>query len=397
MRSPSAIASCFVITASLTYASKTYQACPPLAGDVTVKVPNIYPESADFALSNCNFYIGLVSTQECYYSIDRSHVRRSLNNGSLVQYDPYTSTIDIIELPGVTHNEDYFVCGVKYSPATGTIYVSASTRKNWVPAIGVNLVGGPNRLVHYSPAEKSVLWTADIDSVVAEVEKETGSSFAGFQDSALDKDGNAYLFGTFGNIIVKVDKDGHASKFYYPKPNNDKSYGFGGAFVTQDNVLVLGDGVSDGFVRFDLSGPTPSEPIFNSPSGHPQDFEEILECDSLVAPRRYDYTVALCSNVLERKFSKHGVITVYTSGDGWKTSKFAGMFPTELAPPDVWSTAQLGTADRVYALSSSLPYDDGAFPQTKSTTLVDITDKIDAMVGEFAPSLAKASQTHQEL
>ena len=42
------------------YASETYPACPPLSGDVTINLPNIYPESADFSLSNCKFYIGLV-------------------------------------------------------------------------------------------------------------------------------------------------------------------------------------------------------------------------------------------------------------------------------------------------------------------------------------------------
>lgn len=50
-----------VVGAGSVGALKTYPACPPLSGDVTVKVPNIYPESADFALSNCRFYIGYVS------------------------------------------------------------------------------------------------------------------------------------------------------------------------------------------------------------------------------------------------------------------------------------------------------------------------------------------------
>ncbi|RYP16753.1 hypothetical protein DL765_004930 [Monosporascus sp. GIB2] len=323
---------------------------------------------------------------------------RSLNNGSLVEYDPYTSTTDIIEFPGVSHNSDFFVCGVDYSHATGTVYISASARAPWWPTIGANL-SGPNRLIHYSPLEKSILWQANIDPLVAEVQQQTGTPFAGFQDSAEDKDGNAYFFGTFGNIIVKVDKNGQATKFYSPDPVNDKSYGFGGAFVTQENVLVLADAISDGFVRFDLSGPTPSQPTFTAPSGHPEIFKDVLECDALNAPRRYNDAVALCSNVLDRQFAPHGIITVYTSEDGWKTSKYVGMIPTELEPPDVWSTAQFATADRVYALSSSLPYDDGAFPQTESTTLVDITEKVDELVGKFAPneSSSETGQVHEEL
>ncbi|KAJ5087782.1 hypothetical protein N7456_011398 [Penicillium angulare] len=358
----------FVVAVSLVRGFKTYPPCPPLIGDVTVNVPNIFPEGAEFAPSNCKFYIG------------------SLNNGSVVEYDPYTSVTEIIDLPGVSHNSDYFVCGVDYSHATGTIYISASARAPWWPSIGGNL-HGPNRLFQYSPLTKSILWEANIDPLLAQVEREVGTPYAGFQDSAEDKDGNAYFFGTFGNIIVKVDKTGKASKFYSPDPEKgDRSYGFGGAFVTKENVLVLADALSDGFVLFDLSGPTPSQPTFTTPTGHPANFNDVLECDALIAPPRYRDSVALCSNVLDRDFSQHGIITVYTSPDNWKTSQYVGMIPTDYGQnPDVWSTAQLATSDRVYALSSSLPYDDGKFPETKSTTLVDITDGVDRLVGKFAP------------
>ncbi|KAI1339736.1 hypothetical protein F5Y15DRAFT_381951 [Xylariaceae sp. FL0016] len=358
-------------------AFETYPDCPTLVGDVTVKAADIFPESAEFALSNCKFYIG------------------SLNNGSLIEHDPYTSVTREIKLPEVSHNEDYFICGVDFSYASGTIYVAASARYPWWPTIGANLTG-PNRIIQYSPITDSIVWSANIDDVIsAEVEK-TGSPFAGFQDMAEDRDGNAYFIGTFGNIIVKVDPKGQATKFYTPEPVNDKSYGFGGLFVTLDNVLVLGDGVSDGFVRFDLSSSTPARPSFTTPKGHPEDFEEILECDSLTAPRRYNDKVALCSNVLDRKFSKHGMITVYTSDDGWTTSEFVGMIVNDFGQwPDVWSTAQFATADRVYALSSSLPYDDSGFPHTKSTTLVDITDRVDKLVPKFVP--ADAQHAHEEL
>lgn len=39
---------------------KHFDPCPPLKGHVTVKVPDIYPEGADFALSSCKFYLGSV-------------------------------------------------------------------------------------------------------------------------------------------------------------------------------------------------------------------------------------------------------------------------------------------------------------------------------------------------
>ncbi|KAH8198340.1 hypothetical protein TruAng_007495 [Truncatella angustata] len=380
MRSLFTVIPSLVVVAGAARTSTTLAVCPPIEGDITVNVPNIYPEGADFALSSCKFYIG------------------SLNNGSLVEWDPYTSVANIIELPGVGHNSDYFVCGVDYSHATGTIYVAVSARAPWYPSIGGNLTG-PNRLIHYSPLEKSILWQADVDALVKEIEQETGSPIAGFQETAEDMDGNAYFIAAFSNVILKVDKDGQATKFYAPeKP--DRAYGFGGAFVTQENVLVLGDALSHAFVRFDLSGPTPTSPTFTAPQGHPDTYEGILECDALIAPPRFHDKVALCSSVLNRNYSPHGAITVYTSEDGWKTSKFAGVVPVEFGQsPDVWSTAQLASSDKVYALSSALPYDGGSFPQTHSTTLVDITAHVDDLVRHLVPSaepLEDASK-HEEL
>ncbi|KAI1871144.1 hypothetical protein JX265_006184 [Neoarthrinium moseri] len=366
----------FLVTlASRICAFKTYPACPPLAGDVTVNVSNIFPESAEFAPSNCRFYIG---------------------NGSLIEHDPYTSTTREINLPGVSHNTDYFVCGVDFGYASGTIYVAASSRYNWWPTIGGNLTG-PSRLMKYSPLNNEIIWSTNVGAVVSAEERETNTPFAGFQDMAEDEDGNVYFLGSFGNIILKVDPEGKATKFYSPDPVTDKSYGFGGAFMTRENVLVVGDAISQGFVIFDLSSSNPSLATFTKPTGHPKEFDEhVMECDAVTAPRRYEDNVALCSLVVDRKFSNHGMITVYTSVDGWKSSNFAGMIRTEFGQsPDIWSTAQLGTADRVYALSSSLPYDDAGFPNTKSTTLVDITDKVDQLVGKFGPNQDR--NAHEEL
>ncbi|KAK8054294.1 hypothetical protein PG996_013595 [Apiospora saccharicola] len=374
---------CLSSTAAATAArtSGSVPACPPLRGNVTVKVPDIYPESADFAFSTCKFYLG------------------SLNNGSLVEWDPYTSMGEIIEIPEVGHNPDFFLCGVDYSHATGTIYASVSARDPWMPYIGASL-RGPNRLIHYSPQEKTILWQANVDSLVQEMERDTGSPVAGFQDSAEDADGNAYFIAAFGNAILKVDPDGNATQFYSPE-RPATTYGFGGAFVTGDNVLVVADAVSRAFVRFELSGPAPSHPTVAAPRGHRGG--GVLECDALVAPPRYRDRVCLCSAVVDRALSPHGAIAAYQSEDGWRTSRFAGAIPVEFGQaPDVWSTAQLATADRVYALSSALPYDESlAFPRTGSTTLVDITDKIDALVGELARGADRsddgAGHDHEQL
>lgn len=225
--------------------------------------------------------------------------------------------------------------------------------------------------------------------MTTDLEQQLGSPFAGFQESAEDKDGNAYFIATFGNLIIKVDPRGNPTKFYSPEPEeiDARAYGFGSAFVTQENVLVVCDAVSDAFVLFDLSSSTPSQPIFAPPTGAPADAKSVLECDSLIAPARYEDKVALCTYTLDEQYSKHGIITVWVSSDGWRTSRYVGLIENEYGQsPDVWSTASLATSDRIYSLSSSLPYDAGEFPETNSTTLVDITERVDRLVGELVPA-----------
>ncbi|KAH8165467.1 hypothetical protein CIB48_g2796 [Xylaria polymorpha] len=347
--------------------------CAPFSGDLDVNIRNIYPEGGDWFPSNCKIYLG------------------SLNNGTLVEYDPYTTATNIIEFPGVTHNWEYFVCGVRYSRATDTIYVSASARAPWFntnsPGMGTNLTG-PNRLIQYSPRDRSIVWEVDLDPAISDIEQQIGTPVGGLQDSASDKDGNVYLPVTFGNFLLMVDRNGEVSRFYTPDLDKlDKSYGFGGLFITENNVMVLADGVSSGFVLFNLSGPNPTEAHFSKPEGLPDNDDIHLECDFLLAPRKYRDTVALCADVLSTSISPHGVITVYVSEDGWKTSKYAGAIPVAFGQsPDVFSTAQFATADRIYALSSALPYGPQIFPQVESTTLVDITTRVDELVGDAGAS-----------
>ena len=35
--------------------------CPPFSGDVTIDLPNIFPEGADFSYANCKFYVRYVN------------------------------------------------------------------------------------------------------------------------------------------------------------------------------------------------------------------------------------------------------------------------------------------------------------------------------------------------
>ncbi|KAI1175670.1 hypothetical protein F4777DRAFT_598415 [Nemania sp. FL0916] len=367
-----------LLNAPLGLCSAYYPDCAPITGNLDVNLRNIYPEGGEWSPSNCKVYLG------------------SLNNGTIVEYDPYTKTTNVIEFPGVTHNWEHFVCGVDYSHATGNLFISASARAPWFnpdsPGMGTNLTG-PNRLIQYSPRDRSIIWDVDLGPLVDDIEKEIGTSVGGLQDSASDKDGNVYVPITFGNFILKIDKNGETSRFYDPDLKKlDKSYGFGGLFITENNAMVVADGVSHGFVVFDLVGPDPTKPLFSQPEGIPDNYDLPLVCDAIIAPRRYRDTVALCADVLSRSMSPYGIITVYVSKDGWKTSKYAGAIPVEFGQsPDVFSTAQFATADRVYALSSALPYGPQAFPEVKSTTLVDITEKVDQLVGT-----GEAAQTKRD-
>ncbi|KAI8949868.1 hypothetical protein F4801DRAFT_602912 [Xylaria longipes] len=373
MKGKTIFISAVVLDAKLSLCSINYPDCPPFSGDLNVNIRNIYPEGVEWSPSNCKIYLG------------------SLNNGSIVEYDPYTSATNIIEFPGVSHNWEYFVCGVDYSHATGNLYVSASARAPWFnqnsPGMGTNLTG-PNRLIQYSPRDRSIIREVDLDPLINDIEKQLGSPVGGLQDSASDKDGNTYVPVTFGNFILKVDKNGEVNRFYTPDLDKlDKSYGFGGLFITEDNAMVLSDGISQSFVVFNLSGPNPAEPHFSKPEGFPDNYDRPLECDAVIAPRRYRDRVAMCADVLSTSISPHGIITVYVSNDGWKTNKCVGAIPIAFGQsPDVFSTAQFATADRVYALSSALPYGPQMFPEVESTTLVDITARVDELVGDAVAS-----------
>lgn len=46
------------IAAISVYASKSHPACPPISGNLTVNLRNIYPEGVDFFPSNCKIYVG---------------------------------------------------------------------------------------------------------------------------------------------------------------------------------------------------------------------------------------------------------------------------------------------------------------------------------------------------
>ncbi|KAL9046287.1 MAG: hypothetical protein Q9214_000842 [Letrouitia sp. 1 TL-2023] len=352
-------------------ASKGHPACPPISGDLTVNLRNIYPEGVDFFPPNCKIYVG------------------SLNNNTLIEYDPYTSATQVIEFPGISYNKEYLICGIDYSPATETLYISANARAPWwnpgSDTMGWNLTG-PNRLIHYSPLNASVLWTADVDPLVETTERRLGALIGGFQDIAEDRDGNAYAAISWSNIILKLDGRGRASKFYEPAQADmdTRTYGFGGWFVSsEDNALVLSDGVSHRFARFDLSGPDPAEPTWSAPANHPEGYATALWCDSLVVLKGFGEKVALCADVFDQMIAPHGIIAVYYSEDGWRSSEYIGAVPVEFEQaPGAWSTATFEALGRSYALMSALPYELGRFPEVEKTPLVDITDQISQLLKE---------------
>ncbi|KAL9610743.1 MAG: hypothetical protein Q9167_004562 [Letrouitia subvulpina] len=349
--------------------------CPPISGDLTVNLRNIYPEGVDFFPPNCKIYVG------------------SLDNNTLIEFDPYTSTTTaIISFPGISHNKEYLVCGIDYSPATQTLYISANARAPWwnpgSDSMGWNLTG-PNRLIHYSPLNDSVLWIADVDPLVDATERSLGALIGGFQDVAEDQAGNAYYAVSWSNIIFKIDVQGRASRFYMPtaREMDTRTYGFGGWFVSGDDVLVLSDGVTHRFARFDLSdqeqGTNPVEPEWHAPTNHPEGYATALWCDSLVALKGFGEKIALCADVFDAMISSHGIIAVYYSKDGWRSSEYIGAVPVDFEQaPGAWSTATFEAVGRSYALMSALPYELGRFPEVKNTPLVDITDQISRLLEE---------------
>ncbi|OXV08009.1 hypothetical protein Egran_04227 [Elaphomyces granulatus] len=285
-------ASALGLVSPIVHASKH---CPPITGDFNVTYFRLYTENFDYDFINCKAYFG------------------SLFNSTVLRKDLGTGKEEVLTFPGISGNDTFHLSGVLFN-RRDAVYMavgSASAFKS-----GGVILNGPNRLIKYNVFTNRVVYTADVDPVLAQLKTLTGNSYNGFQDIAEDENGNAYFIATFGGAILKVTPDGTPSTFFYTTPvivNGSSQPIWSSVFATR-NVLVVWDAPIQKFLRFDTTSVDPgntytSFPLTNTPGR--------FDCDRLYLPMMFDDKIALCSN-------GDGTYVFY-SDDLWQSAKYLGL------------------------------------------------------------------------
>lgn len=206
------------------------------------------------------------------------------------------------------------------------------------------------------------------------------STGGGFQDSAEDTEGNAYVTTTFNvGAIAKISKTGDVTPWYIgdatPVP-----YIYGGlVFDEATNKLIVTAGSRGIFQSFDVASYTP-EPIDITMTGRPADGSYPgLGCDGLVSPARYGRKVLLCSD------NGQAATTLWATSDGFASVRFIG----QVANNGTEEVAKFGTVVATVEIGNSLYVNNEFFNDTgvfdvagdrASFPLVDSTAEFDALV-----------------
>lgn len=335
-------------------------ACAAFDGTFTIDNYKLYPENLDWDPVHCKLYI-------------------SANfNASVLVYDPYTSTYDILSFDGITDTDPYHVSGIDYDASTGSILISANSGNPFVTS-GSDMTGG-NKIIRYDTNTNSVAYTADLADFTAQLAlgNVTGG---GFQDFAEDPAGNTYVPTVFHVPgIAKITKDGSVSSWYIGEPSTTSSYIYLGIIYHEaTKKLIVTAPYLSTFVSFDVGSDSPA-PINITMNGRPADGSYPgLECDGLINPARYNRDVLLCSeNGLQ-------AITLWATSDNFTSLEYIGKVvdnsTTDIA---TWGspTATVEIGDAIY-ISNEYFHDLNEFDvagNRSSFSFVDATADFDAVV-----------------
>lgn len=335
-------------------------ACAAVSGTFTIDNYKLYPENLDWDPVHCKLYI-------------------SANfNASVLVYDPYTSSYDILTFDGITDTDPYHISGIDYDASTGSILISANSGEPFVTS-GSNMTGA-NKVIRYDTNTNSVAYTADMASFSAQIAigNETGG---GFQDFAEDTCGNSYVPTVFHvPSVAKITKDGTVSAWYVGEPTTSSSYTYLGVIYHEaTNKLVVTAPYLGSFVTFDVGSDSPA-PTNVTMNGRPADGSYPgLECDGLINPTRYGGDILLCSeNGLQ-------AITLWATSDNFTTVDYIGQVvdnsTTEIA---TWGspTASVEIGNTIY-ISNEYFHDLNEFDvagNRSSFPFVDATAEFDAVV-----------------
>lgn len=316
---------------------------------------------------------------------------RSLFNCSIVAYNPYNKTSEIINIPGISHPgsdnfTEYHLNGIEYNPKTGHILAAVSSAESFISVIApgpdntiaVNYSNanytGPNHLLVYDPKSRQLITDLNLDFAQEEFRAVTGNLTNGFQDvAAVTTNGDSYIVGTFGNSIVKLARDTSVPRLWYSPKNYTYEYGFGGIAVLGEK-LIVSDALSGGFVTFDTREHNP-QPTYVELQDLPTNYRP-LNADGVYLPKRYNGKVALWSD-------DYNGTSVYGSADNWASAHFIGLIVNDDPgrTQGAMTTACFEINDSVYVLNQIFQFSFPVKPR-KNFPMYDVTWQLDAMVTE---------------
>lgn len=207
------------------------------------------------------------------------------------------------------------------------------------------------------------------------------STGGGFQDSAEDTDGNAYVATTFGvGAIAKISSTGKVTPWYIGGVSPAPYVYSGLVFDTATNKLIVTAASRGIFQFFDVASSGSPAPTDITMTGRPADGSYPgLGCDGLISPARYDRKVLLCSD------NGQAATTLWATSDGFASVRYIG----QVANNGTEEVAKYGTVVATVEIGNSLYVNSEFFNDTgvfdvpgdrASFPLVDSTAEFDALV-----------------
>ncbi len=301
---------------------------------------------------------------------------RAYYNASVIAYDPYCQTSEVITFPGITGSPDYTIAGIDYN-GKDSMYFSALASTSFQETTTGNAsfanFSGPNSVIRYDTKTKNITWISDIVPVRQAIFNSTGKLFTGFSDVAEDRQGNAYAIGSFPSIIVKITPDGTPSVWWQPETqSNNETLTSAGIFVSGNTIVINDRSSTPGLHTFDITASNPS-PVYLLPNGFPTNFSG--GADAMIAPSKYGGQVALWSDDF---FGQRVIAT----RDGWKTADYLGLVPMDpgLRKLNGYNTDAFAMGNTIYALTDFFQIPDEPIKSQQDWLMVDITEQVDVLV-----------------
>ncbi|GKT50062.1 core trichothecene cluster (CTC) protein 14 [Colletotrichum spaethianum] len=341
--------------------TKALGACPPFNSTFFIDNSKLYPENLDFDTQHCKLYVG------------------SNFNATVLVYDPYKNTQEILTFDGISHTDPFHISGIDFDEKTGSIFISANSGTPFV-TFGQNLTG-PNYLIRYDTKTKRVVYKADLAGFLTDIKDTLNLTVNGFQDMAEDHLGNSFVPVDFGvRAIAKVSPSGDVTPWYVSNDTaSANSYYpalYEGLVFHPTGKLIVTDAGAGTFVTFDTNA-APPKPRTVKISGFTSDYKGV-SCDGLLNPARYPgRDVLLCSE------DGINAITVFTTKDSWKTAKYVGQVANNntLAAGSI-PAATVQISNSLY-ISPFFSNDTGIADTVGNRSnfpFIDITSSVDALV-----------------